>query len=59
MSMESRRELTFAASSRYEATSKARKSKMLDEFVLSAGYNRKYAIRVLEKAAVIGRRPGV
>jgi len=52
MSMESRRELAFAVSSHYEITSKSRKSQMLDEFVLSTGYNRKYAIRLLQNTAV-------
>ena len=52
MSLESRRELANATFTRYRRASKSDKGRILDEFVLSTGYNRKYAIGVLEKAGI-------
>ena len=45
--MESRRELTRAVGERYRVADRTEKKLILDEFAELAGYNRKYAIRVL------------
>ena len=47
MSLPARRELAAAVAVRYQAANKAAKTKILDEFVQSSGFNRKYAISVL------------
>lgn len=52
MSLKSRRELAASLAPHYRSASKTAKSQMLDGFVLSTGYNRKYAIGVLEKAGI-------
>lgn len=50
MSLKSRREFTAAVAPRYKEARKSQKSVILDEFVESTGYHRKYAISVLEQA---------
>jgi len=57
MSLKSRRELASATFPRYLIASKSDKGRILDEFVLSTGYNRKYAIGVLEKAGITAPKP--
>ena len=52
MSLRARRELTATVASRYVVASRSGKRQMLDEFVLSAGYNRKYAIRLLSETVL-------
>lgn len=52
MSLTARRELAFATSARYRKASKSDKGRILDEFINSTGYNRKYAIGVLERADI-------
>lgn len=47
MSMPSRREYLASIYARYRPAPKAVKTRMLDEFCASAGYRRKYAIRLL------------
>src|SRR5450755_1149892 len=47
MSFQSRRELLGRVRVRYHEACTAHKARMLDEFVASTGYARKYAIRVL------------
>jgi hypothetical protein len=49
MSLTARRELTITVASRYKSASKTKKSQMLDEFVQSTGYNRKYAIWLFDQ----------
>jgi len=51
MSLAARRELASALSLRYRNASRSCKSQILDEFILSCGYNRKYAVGVLKSAA--------
>lgn len=51
MSLKARQELASATSKRYRSALKRDKSCILDEFVLSTGYNRKYAMSVLARAA--------
>src|SRR5579884_1578899 len=51
MSLSARRELARAVACRYHKAGRPQKSRMLDEFVAATGYNRKYAICVLDKAA--------
>jgi hypothetical protein len=47
MSPKSKQEVTEALKSRYRSSDKKGKKKILDEFCATCGYNRKYAIRVL------------
>ena len=56
--MAARKELVEAVRHRYNAASKAGKSKILDEFAALAGYHRKHAIRVLT-AEPREQRPGL
>lgn len=49
MSQRSKRELSEAVRSRYLKATKKAKVKILDEFIASTGYHRKYAIRVLNQ----------
>ena len=49
MTMSGRRELTNVVRLRHSGAGKAQKSKILDEFVASTGYCRKYAIGLLGK----------
>src|SRR5215831_15061650 len=47
VSMATRDELVAAVSGRYRASSRAEKSRIVDEFAASTGYHRKHAMRVL------------
>lgn len=47
LSMQAKRELVRATSNRYRKANKKGKTKILDEFVESTGYHRKYALAVL------------
>ncbi len=47
LSMNTRRELTLQAASRYRSSTKKEKGQMLNEFVHATGYNRSYAATVL------------
>lgn len=47
MSIPARRELLEAVAPRYRASSQPEKTRILDEFVHSTGYTRKYAIHLL------------
>ena len=47
MSQRSKRELWEMIQPRYLKASKVEKQKILDEFIASSGYHRKYAIRIL------------
>lgn len=47
MSVASRRELLAAVAPRYRSASRAERSRMLEEFVASTGYHRKYAVTLL------------
>lgn len=49
MSYRSRRELLFRVAPRYREACHAERKKILDEFVASTGYARKYAIRLLNR----------
>ena len=51
MSQASRRELLAAVAPRYRQAGKAERSRILDEFVASTGYQRKYAISLLNHPA--------
>ena len=46
---EARRELVGAIADRYRRSSKAEKTRILDEFVRITGYHRKHAVRVLAR----------
>ena len=48
MSKKSKKELAIQVQKRYRKATKVQKSAILDEFVASTGYNRKYAIRLLQ-----------
>ena len=48
MSLKSRRELLSVTAPRYQTASKKQKQQILDEFVESTGYHRKYAIPLLK-----------
>ncbi len=48
MSQKSKQELAEVLRPRYQKASRAEKSRLLDEFVATTGYHRKYAIRVLK-----------
>lgn len=52
--METRRQLLQALRTRYQAASKAEKTRMLEEFILVSGYHRKSAIRLLNAAVTSG-----
>jgi transposase InsO family protein len=56
MSIQSKRELITAVSPRYRAAHGSDKERILDEFVASTGYHRKYAIRVLNHPYPARRR---
>ena len=47
MSVRAKRELLTQTAARYRATSHARRVTILDKFVATTGYTRKYAIRLL------------
>ncbi|MDW3573673.1 hypothetical protein N4235_22650 [Enterobacter asburiae] len=48
--MDTRRQLLLALKTRYQAASKAEKTRILEEFILISGYHRKSAIRLLNEA---------
>ena len=48
MSLKSRRELLSVTAPRYQTANKKHKQQILDEFVESTGYHRKYAIPLLK-----------
>src|ERR1700677_2721110 len=52
MSLSARRELLASTASRYQAGSKREKSVILNEFVASTEYDRKYAITILLRSVV-------
>ncbi|MFM4810548.1 transposase family protein [Aeromonas hydrophila] len=52
--MDIRRQLLQALRTRYQAASKAQKTRMLEEFILVSGYHRKSAIRLLNAAVTSG-----
>jgi hypothetical protein len=52
LQMGERKALTREVAGRYRAASKKEKSAILDEFVKNTGYNRKYALRVLNRKTV-------
>ena len=47
MSYKTRRELLIQITARYRESGRKQKRSILDEFVASTGYSRKYAIRLL------------
>ena len=49
MSLQSKSELLEVTRPRYLQAKKAEKSKILDDFITSTGYHRKYAIQVLRR----------
>jgi hypothetical protein len=49
MSLQARRELLAAVGPRYRSSNKAQKRRVLDEFTAATGYQRKYAITVLNR----------
>ena len=53
MSFQSRRELLAQVVSRYREASREQKSIILNEFIASSGYARKYAIRLLSMPIVV------
>ncbi|MCB0331659.1 MAG: transposase family protein [Bdellovibrionales bacterium] len=57
--MSSKKELYQVVKYRYQVASRAEKSKILDEFSANAGFNRKYAIRLLNEGYKGGKKkPG-
>ena len=57
MSGQARRELVVQVAPRYREAQGGQKSRILDEFVASTGYARKYAIRLLREPVVAPARP--
>ena len=49
MSLRSKSELLEVTRPRYIKAKKAEKCKILDEFIASTGYHRKYAIKILRR----------
>jgi len=61
MSQRSKRELAEAIRPRYLKANKATKEQILNEFIASTGYHRKYAIRLLKRGSpprTLKKRPG-
>lgn len=56
MSKKSKQELATQVQKRYWKATKAQKSAILDEFVASTGYNRKYAIRLLQTDLTVKKK---
>jgi hypothetical protein len=56
MTPHSKRELLSAVRPRYRKATRSEKTKILDEFVATTGYHRKYAIHLLNHGAPTGRR---
>ena len=59
ISREARLEIVRAVAERYHASSKADKTRILDEFVRLTGYHRKHAVRVLRGQAAVEKPPAV
>ncbi len=59
ISREARLEIVRAVAERYQASSKADKTRILDEFVRLTGYHRKHAVRVLRGQAAVEKPPAV
>jgi hypothetical protein len=57
MSMQSKRELLTTVSPRYVTATGAEKRRILDEFVATTGYHRKYAIALLRRPPLPRRQP--
>ena len=51
MSIQSRRELLNRIRGRYRESNRKEKQHILDEFIVSAGYGRKYAVTLLNHGA--------
>ena len=51
LDMKTKTKLTEETAKRYCTASKKNKTKILDEFIATTGYNRKYAIHVLKNSA--------
>ncbi len=52
MGFQAKRELLLQTGLRYSEASGHLKTNILDEFVMATGYNRKYAIRLLNRPAI-------
>ena len=53
MGLDMKKKLSEETAKRYCTASKKNKTKILDEFIATTGYNRKYAIHVLKNTAYI------
>ena len=53
LDMKTKKKLTEETAKRYCCAGKKQKSKIIDEFTATTGYNRKYAIHILKNAAKI------
>ena len=53
LDMKTKKKLTEETAKRYCTASKKNKTKILDEFIATTGYNRKYAIHVLKNSAYV------
>ena len=51
LDMKTKKKLSEETAKRYYAAGKKQKTKILDEFIATTGYNRKYAIHVLDYSA--------
>ncbi len=56
MGKNSRKEYLFSIRKRYKSLGKSEKKKILDEFCINCGYNRKYAIRILNQQIECSRK---
>ncbi|AYU97731.1 hypothetical protein EEI76_22075 (plasmid) [Enterobacter cloacae] len=54
--MDTRRQLLRALKTRYQAASKAEKTRILEEFILISGYHRKSVIPLLNGAVTSGNQ---
>ena len=53
LDMKTKKKLTEETAKRYCTASKKNKTKIIDEFITTTGYNRKYAIHVLKNSAYV------
>ena len=53
LDMKTKKKLTEETAKRYCTASKKNKTKIIDEFIATIGYNRKYTIHVLKNSAYI------
>ena len=53
LDMKTKKKLTEETAKRYCTANKKRKTKIIDEFTATTGYNRKYAIHILKNSARI------